>query len=179
MKAPLLTTLFGPVRRVLADGGKLMERRTTKDGKPFRIGAPDFSIACLRHADGTLSRLTTNFYIAGPNTRVREGLEVHGDAGSLILESTSSPNCAVRLGAFGAEMRNVPLVRPGPQGVEWARPLDDLGAALRERRRPRCTGEHAAHVLDICKSIEKSIARGRAIALTSTFVRPAPMPWAA
>jgi predicted dehydrogenase len=163
---------------VLADGGKLMERRKTKDGKPFRIGAPDFAIVCMRHADGTLSRLTVNFYVAGPNTRVREGLEVHGDTGSIVLHSTSQPNSPLTAGAFGAQMTDVPLVRTPPERVEWARPVDDMAEAIRARRRPRCTGEHAAHVLDICRSIEKAIDTGRAVALRSDFPKPKPMDWA-
>jgi predicted dehydrogenase len=174
----ILTAIFGPVQRVLADGGRLMERRKTKDGKPFRIGAPDFAVACLRHADGTLSRLTVNFYVAGNNTRVREGMEVHGDAGSIVLDSWTHPASTVRAGAFGQELANVPLVRPGPDHVEWARPVDDLADALRTKRRHRCTGDHAAHVLDVCRAIEKATDAGRAIALRSTFPRPAPMPWA-
>jgi len=59
----VLTTIFGPARRATAYGTVLHPDRVTKEGVPFHINTPDFVVAAVELANGTVARLTTNFYV--------------------------------------------------------------------------------------------------------------------
>ncbi|MBM4048169.1 MAG: Gfo/Idh/MocA family oxidoreductase [Planctomycetes bacterium] len=173
----LLTAWFGPVRRVAAGGKVVMPARTTKDGKPFTVSTPDWQSAVLEFESGPVARVTASFYVGAP-TRTREGLEVHGDAGSLILDSWTAFNAPVRVGKFGQEARRVQLVREPFRGVEFGRGVVELAAALRENRPHRNGAEHAAHVVEVMQAILTSVKAGRAVKVKSSFPAPAPMTWA-
>src|SRR5215203_1199582 len=81
----LVTTFFGPARKVTAYGKVLYPDRVTKEGVPFHIDTPDWVVAAVELANGTVVRLTTNFYVG--NHSKQKGLEFHGDLGSLYMSS--------------------------------------------------------------------------------------------
>ncbi|OGV73012.1 MAG: oxidoreductase [Lentisphaerae bacterium RIFOXYB12_FULL_65_16] len=173
----LLTAWFGPVRRVTAGGKVVMPERTTKDGKPFTVQTPDWQAAVLEFESGLVARVTASFYVGNPS-RTQQGLEVHGDAGSLILDTWTGFESPVRVGTFGKEARPVPLVREPYRGVEFGRGVVELAAALREKRPHRNGAEHAAHVVEVMQAILAAVKTGRAVRVRSSFPAPAPMPWA-
>jgi hypothetical protein len=97
-------------------------------------------------------------------------LETWHDFDSRLLLSTTGD---------GADYAELPLLRPGYQGVEWSRAVVDLAAAVEEGRPPRASGEHAAHVVEILDAIATSSRDGGPIEVRSSFTRPEPLPWAA
>lgn len=171
----LLTTFFGPARRVQAYGKVLCPDRLTKDGQPFHVETPDCVLAVIELEDGPITRLSANFYVR--DTRQR-GLEFHGDEGSAHLGCFQGFNAGVAFGKYGEGLTDVPLIKEAHPGIEWGRGIRDLATAIREGRPHRATGAQAAHVVEILNGAMESIREGRPISIASDFPRPTPMEWA-
>ena len=171
-----MTALFGPVRQVQSYGRVIYPDRVTKRGEPFTVTTPDFAVTMLEFADGTLGRLTTNFYVL--NKASQQGMEFHGDAGSLTLSSWHEANGVLRFAEFAKEYETVQPVKEPFPGVRWGLNVAEIADALAEGRPHRSTGEHAAHVTEILTAAAESMQTHRPVALQSTFTPPAPLDWA-
>ncbi len=171
----LVTSFLAPVRRVTAYGKVLHPDRVTQEGVPFHIDTPDWVVAAVELADGTVVRLTTNFYVGGHGKQ--KGLEFHGDKGSLYLSSFQDFNAEVQMAEYGKAYAPVPYVRPPFEGIDWGRSVAELADAIAEHRPQRATGAQAAHVVEVCCAIAESLAVGRPVEVTSTFTPPWPMAW--
>jgi predicted dehydrogenase len=158
----IITAILGPVRRVQAYAATLEPDRVRKDGRPFRLESPDFVVAALELADGTVARLTATFYVPASKQR---GLEFHGDDGSLYMPTW---------GEFDSRLE---LQEPYP-GIDWSRALTDVAEAIAEGRRHRTSGEHAAHVVEVLEAVQTSLAEGGAVEVSSEFLQPLPLDWA-
>jgi len=166
----------GPMRKVTATGRILMPERKTKEGKPFTVSTPDYVTAIIEFESGMIARLTANFYALASK---QSGMEFHGSTGSLYLGSTFIFNSAVELALPGEGYKPVPLVRPGFNGVEFARGVEDLVDAVANKRPHRCSAGMAAHVVEVIQAIHTSVAKGRSVAVKSRFEQPDKMPWSA
>jgi predicted dehydrogenase len=173
----LITALFGPAERLTAFAKTLKPNRVTKDGVPFTIQAPDFYVVHLEFPDGVLVRLTANFYV-GASTHQAEGIEFHGDVGSLHLQSWFMANSSLSYAEFQQAYVPVELAQEAKVGLDWARGLQDFTDAIVENRASRVTGEHAAHVVEILEATNQSAKTGQTIELHSRFTPPEPMDWA-
>ena len=171
----LLTTIFGPARRALGYGRVLHPDRVTKEGVPFHIDTPDFMMAAVELANGTLVRLTTNFYV-GHHTK-QKGIEFHGDLGSLYIDSWQNFHAKVEWSEFGKSFEPIPYVKEPYQGTEWGRAVVEMHDAIREDRPQRATGAQAAHVVEILEAITRSSQQGGPVEITSDFTPPTPMEW--
>lgn len=172
----ILTAMFGPAQQVAACGRVVFPERTAKDGTLFEVSTPDFIVTMLEMSSGTLVRLTTNFYVGHHNKQT--GIEFHGDLGSVYLQSWHSFDSAVEFAEFGGEYHDVPLLREPYPGTPWGRGVLELARALLEDRPHRFNGDHAAHITEILNAAAASLNTQRPVALTSTFIPPAPMEWA-
>ena len=168
----LLTALFGPAKRLSAFATTLSPDRVTKDGTPFTIEAPDFYVINLEFADGPLVRLTTNFYVSS-STLQGEGIEFHGDVGSLHLHSWFSADTALEYADFGQSYAPVAPVAKAASYIDWARGLADFAQGIRTGGVSRVTGDHAAHVVEILEATNTSVRTGQRVELTSSFTPPA------
>lgn len=173
----LLTALFGPARRLTAFATTLYPHRVTKEGEPFTIPAPDFYVVNLEFDPGPLVRLTANFYVSS-RTLQGEGIEFHGDRGSLRLHSWFGANSPLEYADFNQSYQPVPTLRATEVGIDWARGLVDYAQALQTGRPSRVTGEHAAHVVEILEATNQSARTHQPVELTSSFIPPAAMEWA-
>jgi predicted dehydrogenase len=171
----VLTAMFGPARRVVAYGTTVAPDRVARDGSTFRLETPDLVVAVLELADGVVARLTASFYVRPGKQR---GIEFHGDDGSLFLASWGEFDSRLQLAADGENYEPVPLVREPYAGIDWGRALVELRDAAAAGRRPRASGEHAAHVVEIVCAIEAAIESGAPVDVRSDFPRPEPMEWA-
>ncbi|MBE2212582.1 MAG: Gfo/Idh/MocA family oxidoreductase [Opitutaceae bacterium] len=171
-----LTTFFGPVRRVSSRGAVLLKDRRTKDGVSFTPPTPDYTVSTLEFDHGVQCRLTCNFYV-GWHTN-QKGMEIHGDLGSLAVDTIYAFDSVVQHAEFGGAWRPLPLVRPPFPGCEFARGVIELADALHEGRPHRTTGRQAAHVVDVMASILESIRTEQVIEVRSSFPPPAPCAWA-
>jgi predicted dehydrogenase len=172
----ILTAMFGPARKVSAYGRVIHPNRVTYEGSPFHIETPDFIVAALELENGTLVRLTTNFYV-GRQTR-QHGIEFHGDLGSLHLSSWQRFDATVAFAEYGDEFTPLPLVKEPYEGTEWGRAALDMAQAIEQGRPHRATGEQAAHVVEILCAIATAVETGRVEKVTSSFESPALMDWA-
>lgn len=172
----LLTALFGPARRVMAYGTTLYPDRVTKTGTPFHISAPDWVLVMVELANGTVARLTTNFYV-GQHSK-QAGVEFHGDRGSLYLSSWQNFNAQVEFAPFGKQYEAIPYVKEPTRGTPWGRGVAEMAEAMIADRPHRATGEHAAHVVDILCSASESMQRNAPVEVRSMMTPPAPMEWA-
>lgn len=180
----LVTTFFGPTRRVSAYGAVVHPDRVTKEGLPFHITTPDWVVAAVELANGTVVRLTTNFYV-GHHSKQR-GLEFHGDLASLYLGSFQNFDDVVEIAPYGGRYEPVALLREGYRlqigdrstATEWGRAVVEMADAIAANRPQRATGAQAAHVVEICEAISVSLRQGGPVAVTSSFESPAPMEWA-
>ena len=174
----LVTAMLGPAHAVRAWGWELMSERATLDGGTFRIGSPDLIVGAIELAEGPVVRLTASFYVGRP-TRQTGTLEFHGDDASLLLGNFQEFDASVEMAPYGGTLRPRSLVRPGYRGTAWARGVAEMATAIAEGRPHRASAEQAAHVVDILAASAESIAGdGRAVPITSTFARPALLPWA-
>jgi predicted dehydrogenase len=173
----LVTTFLAPARRVTAFGKVLHPDRVTKEGVNFHIDTPDWVVAAVELADGTVVRLTTNFYV-GHHGKQR-GLEFHGDLGSLWIGSFQDFHAPVEFSEFGKKYEPLPYVREPFQGIEWGRAVAEIHEALSQGRPQRSTGAQAAHVVEICCAIVESYQTGKPVEVTSSFPAPWPMEWGA
>lgn len=172
----ILTGIFGPARQVLGYGRVLYPDRVTNEGVPFTVDTPDFVVAAIELGDGTLVRLTTNFYVGHHGKQ--SGIELHGDLGSLHISSWQDFNAAVQFAEYGKQYEPVPYVREPYQGIEWGRAVWDMGDALKHNRPHRSTGEQAAHVVETLCAITESMNTSKPVEVHSDFTPPAPMDWA-
>lgn len=172
----MLTTFFGPVRRVTAFGKVIHPDRVTKEGEPFHIEVPDFNMAALEFENGTLARLTANFYAKG--SKQGGSLEFHGDDARLHMGNFQSFNAPVEFGVYGEDYEPVPHLREPYDGIEFGRGIEDLAAAILEGRPHRASAAHAAHVVEIVCGIQESVKTGQAVDIASDFTPPTPMDWA-
>lgn len=171
----LVTTFLAPVRRVLAYGKVVYPERLTKQGTPFHVDTPDWVVAAVELADGTVVRLTTNFYVSQHGKQ--KGLEFHGGLGSLYLGSFQDFDADVEVAEYGKPYAAAPLVRPGFEGVDWGRAVAEIAEAIAEDRPQRATGAQAAHVVEVCEAISRSLQTGQAVEVKSSFAPPWPMAW--
>lgn len=172
----LLTTIFGPARRVTAYGKLLQPQRVRKDGRPYHITTADFMVLMVEFESGPLLRLTANFYVS---QRTQEAsVAFHGDAGSLRLGHWFMYDAPVAFAPFGEAYEPLSLLRPATPGVEWQRGIVDMVQAIEEGRPQRVTGEQAAHVVEIMCAATISINSQSPVAIRSRFDPPAPMAWA-
>ena len=172
----LLTALFGPARRVLAYGKTLYPDRVTKHGVPFHISTPDWVLVLVELANGTVARLTTNFYVGHHSKQA--GIEFHGDRGSLYLSSWQNFNAAVEYAEFGKQYEAVPYLKEPAHGTPWGRGAAEMAEAMLVDRPHRATGEHAAHVVDILCAATESMQRSAPVEVRSNMTPPALMEWA-
>ena len=168
----ILTAMFGPARSVTAYGRVVLPDRATGAGERFTVETPDFAVAAIELETGPLIRLTTSFYV-GQHSKQR-GIEFHGDAGSLFLESWQEFDARVEIAEFGGSYEPMPPLRPAFRGTDWGRALAELGDAVATGRPHRPAAGHAAHVVEILDAITTSMAESRTVPVTSTFVPPAP-----
>ncbi|MBC8010988.1 MAG: Gfo/Idh/MocA family oxidoreductase [Burkholderiales bacterium] len=170
----LLTAFLGPVRSVQAFQRLLSAERTTQDGKPFTITKPEFVVAVLDFADGTVARLSGNFY----NNASKQGasIEFHGDTGSLVLGSSFMFNASVERCDYGKPLAAVPPAKPVFDGIEFGLGVRELAQAIAENRPHRASAAQAAHVIEIMESIDRSAAaNGAPQSVVSDFPIPAPL----
>lgn len=172
----ILTTIFGPARRVTSFGTLLYPDRVTREGVPFHIDTPDFVMAAIEFANGAVARLTTNFYVGHQSKQ--KGIEFHGDRGSLYLSDWQNFDADVEFAEFNGQYQPVPPVKEPHKGPEWCRGLLDMADAIAEQRPQRITGEQAAHVVEVLCAIKAAYEQGEPVEVTSAFAQPAPMDWA-
>jgi len=170
-----LVVLMGPVRRVSGMTRAARPTRTVGSG-PLKGSVIDVEVPT--HVTGTLE-FESNAIATIIQTWDVQGsalplMEIYGTRGTLSVPDPSDFGGTVRLlDGGGKAWRERPLTHQvGGRSLGVA----DMAYAIRSGRPHRASGELAAHVLDTMHAFERSSDAGRAIELTTTCERPAPLP---
>jgi predicted dehydrogenase len=173
----VLTSIIGPVRAVRGSAKITLPQRIVGSGpdkgKAFTATTPDHVNGLLEFANGAIGRLSTSFVVG---KSIHTGVEITGTLGTLRLDSPVDFDARVSFCPAGEnEWKILPPVARPFRGVEWSRGVLDIADAIRNDRRPRCTGQQASHILDICLGILEASERGGDVRMTTTFELPAPI----
>jgi predicted dehydrogenase len=184
----VITGALGPVKRVSAFSGVAVRERVARygvaKGKRVDVGVADNTHMLLDFGDAVFASIDATYCVLssqGPR------MEFYGPVGVMNLASTvDDPPISVFRAEEDTELRGwlvpekVYRGRVNPPRERVPRPEYGLvnGVAhlvdhLIGRARLLLTAEHARHVLEVLLAVEESADRGKAIDLTTTFVRPA------
>ncbi|GAB7189571.1 Gfo/Idh/MocA family oxidoreductase [Kineococcus sp. NUM-3379] len=169
-----LVTLLGPVTSVLGAASHTRPTRTIGQGPragetiPVRTGTHVTGV--LTHACGALTTLLMSFDAVRTKAA---SIEVHGESGSLTVPDPNYFDGDVELFELGAA--DWRTLEPSAGYREGGRGIGLLDLAAAPGAPVRAGGELAYHVLDVMECLLRSAQEGRALPVTSTCERPAPV----
>ena len=102
-------------------------------------------------------------------------LEIHGDAGSLIVPDPNRFDGEVKLRTLGSEGWEVLPVSAGYVDSARGFGLHDI-AVTPSGTEPRAGGQLAFHVLEVMESVLESAALGQSVKIASRCERPEAVP---
>ncbi len=172
-----LISMLGPIRRVSGSARVTFPERTITSqpyyGRKITVNTPTHISGVMDFASGVVGTITTSFDVWANNAPL---LEIYGTEGTLSLPDPNSFGGPVRLwNVKTGKWHEVPLdygYTENARGLGVA----DMANALRSGRPHRASGEMAYHVLDAMQAFFDASNEGRAVELTSTCSRPAPLP---
>ncbi|MEU5646568.1 Gfo/Idh/MocA family protein [Streptomyces milbemycinicus] len=169
-----LVHLLGPVVKVTGASSRPRAQRTIgsgpRAGHTFPVEVDTHITGVLEHANGALSTLVMSFDIHAARL---PRIEVHGTDASLSLPDPNGFDGAVEIHR-GDGWETLPVSAGYPDAGRGVG-LADLADALSAGRPHRASAELAAHVLDIMLTLTDAAAQDRALQVTSSCERPAPV----
>lgn len=169
-----LVHLLGPVVKVTGASSRPRAERTIgsgpRAGQTFPVEVDTHITGVLEHADGALTTLVMSFDVRAARL---PRIEVHGTAASLSVPDPNNFDGPVEIHR-GDGWETLP-VSAGYRGAGRGAGLADLAEALHSGRPHRASAELAAHVLDVMLTLMDAADEGRALPVTTTCERPAPV----
>jgi predicted dehydrogenase len=186
-----LAAFFGPAERVVAYSDVLVPDK----GTPARIEnmSPDFSVGIIKFRSGPVARITNSILAPRDHSVTfigEEGVISIKDSwfydDEVVIQRSLDPVTPLE---YLSQPESLPLVQ-GPQrrsryfyqgeghDMDFARGVDELVCALREKRPPRLGGEFALHVLEITQALHEGSPEGLSHKIRTSFDSIEPMPWA-
>ncbi len=172
-----LVALMGPVRRVSGATRISFPQRTISSqpfaGQVIDVEVPTHVSGLLDFANGAIGTVIMSFDVWSSTL---PWLEIYGSEGTLRLPDPNTFGGPVLYQrGRDAEWINVPLAFPYAENSRGLG-VADMAHALRSGRPHRASGELAQHVLDIMQALGDASDGGRHVTLSTTCVRPAPLP---
>lgn len=170
-----LVTLLGPVASVIGAASHTRDARTIgsgpREGEVVPVAVDTHVTGVLRHESGALSTLVMSFDSVATKAA---NIEVHGQAGSLVVPDPNHFDGDVLLHRLDGEWETLPP-SAGYRDAGRGYGLADLAAAP-PGVPARADGDLAYHVLDVMTSLLASAGGGTAVTVASTCERPAAVP---
>lgn len=183
-----LPAFFGPAVSVTAFSSEQIPDKET--AQALTQHAPDFSVACVKFANGMVARLTCSIIAKHDHT-----LRVFGREGSLHIDDTwqyRSPVYQRRLINIRRKMivsplkQQIPLLgyaQPriktrGSQTMDFARGVAELAESITQQRPSRLSPRYSLHVTELALAIHHAGADGLCYRMQSSFDPIDPMEWA-
>ncbi|TWU57882.1 Gfo/Idh/MocA family protein [Rubripirellula reticaptiva] len=190
-----LVAFFGSVKSMTTFPAVLIADK----GTPVDIQTPDFTVVCLRFADGVVARLTCS--IVAPHDHQ---MRVIGDAGTLSVEDCWYYDSPVHLEPFsnlsmrrrkipfmtrikGVHPRKISFVRnpkmphryrTGGHKMDFARGIAEMADAVTEGRDSRLSADFSLHINEIVLKIQTPPGGNTTQELTTSAGEFKPMSWA-
>lgn len=182
-----LAGFFGPAVDVAAFASVQIPDKA--EDVPARQMAPDFSVACIRFANGVVARLTCSLIASHDHL-----LRIFGDKGILWTDDTWLYRSPVYLRKFitirrrmmlNPVKRRVPLMgthlpKPkyrGASNMDFCRGIAEMADAVQQKRSCRLSGRFSLHVNELALAIHNA-QDGKPYTMTTSFDPVQPMPWA-
>jgi predicted dehydrogenase len=170
-----LVQLFGPIRRVTADGGRARDVREIgagpRKGTEFEVTVSTTISALIQFERGGSAQLMLSFDSGLKRTGF---IEVSGALGTAVLPDPNRFDGATVLHLVG-EKDPIELRVHGHESTRGTGTLE-LARAIRAGVPERASGELAYHVLDAMLAIEESLTQGHSIDVESTPEIPSALP---
>lgn len=183
-----LPAFFGPAVSVTAFSSEQILNKET--AQALTQHAPDFSVACVKFANGMVARLTCSII-----AKHDHALRVFGREGTLHIDDTwqyRSPVYQRRMINIRRKMivsplkQQIPLLgqaRPciktrGSQTMDFARGVAELAESITQQRLSRLSPRYSLHVTELALAIHNAGADGLCYQVQSTFAPIEPMEWA-
>ncbi|MFI2364584.1 Gfo/Idh/MocA family protein [Promicromonospora sp. NPDC019610] len=170
-----LVTLLGPVESVVGAASHTRATRTIgsgpRAGETVPVDVDTHVTGVLRHVSGALSTLVMSFDSVA--TRA-SNIEVHGQAGSLVVPDPNQFDGDVELHELGGSWQTLP---PSAGYRDAGRGYGVADLATTPAGVPaRADGELAYHVLEIMTALLAAADSGTTVAVESRCERPAAVP---
>ena len=170
-----LVFLLGSVRRVTSVARASFPERLIRGGPlagtRIPVSTPTNVAGALDFTGGAVGLLLASFDVVASEL---PWLEIHGSEGTLILPDPGEYGGTVRFSGRG-DTEWVELYRAPVHGDDRGIGAAEMAEAMRADRPHRASGELGRHVVDVLSSLLEASEAGRAIDLTTTCDRPAPM----
>lgn len=179
-----LLQLIGPAQKVTAMASIGLPERTithkNKDGGPgpffgqkITVETPDHVTGNILFENGCVATVITSLAVHGPNHT--SPITIFGSEGSLQV---SDPNCFDNpIALFNTETKKYePVEFTHATGYGRSVGLADMAKAIQTNRRHRGNETLIYNVQDIMQAFLESAEQDKAIAITTPFERPAPLP---
>ena len=181
-----LVQFLGPVKRVVAMGGRPFATRTVTSepnpGAVIDVNVDTSVRAILEFQQGAQVSFTASWDVWAHE---HNHMELYGTTGSVYVPDPNRFGDSVRVSNGEAESQLAPLKVLGTANFEDSSGdmianyrgvgLADMVAAIHEGRPHRCSGEMALHVLDILTSIVRSAEEAEFVTPITQCERPAPL----
>ena len=176
----LLTTMFGPVRRIRgASAERLIPQRTLavgpRQGSTITLSSPDHVTALLEFEGGLAGRLTASFAVTAPWL---PRVELYGTEGVLSLPERGGRGQEGGPRFWSGKTREWETLPAGggraPVGGH-ARGLYDLYRAVRFGEPLHYTAEQGRHIVDVCLSALEAASEGQPVEVAAGYEVPPPL----
>jgi predicted dehydrogenase len=171
-----LVTLLGPVASVIGAASHTRSSRTIstgpRAGETIPVSTDTHVTGVLAHESGALSTLVMSFDAVATQSA---NLEIHGDAGSLVVPDPNRFDGDVKLRTLAGDGWEVLPVSAGYVDSARGFGLHDLAVAP-DGTEPRAGGQLAFHVLEVMESVLESAALGHSVKVAGRCRRPEAVP---
>jgi len=173
-----LVNLLGPVRAVSGiTRASFPQRLITSQplaGKKIKVEVPTHYSGTIDFANGALVTVMMSFDTY-PIPK-QPSIVLYGSEGTMVVPDPNTFTGPVLVNRGPElEFNPVPLTH-SDQRLRGTGVADLAYSLLRRKRRHRCSGELAHHVIEVMSAFEKSSRLGRHVRLASTVARPAALP---
>lgn len=175
----IVTTLFGPAKRVGCMAKVTTPRRTVRsgafDGREIDAAKlPDQYLITLDFGEGKMALVDSGF---SEKASKAPQLEIFGDRGTIAFTKPYMQNPVPEVYLDSPElgirgwMEPMPGAHPPAKLLSQCCCLRDLIESIETGRPPRLSPEHARHVLEIMCAVPAAAEEGRLVELHTTFER--------
>lgn len=182
-----LLNLLGPVKRLTGAATIAIPQRTIthknretgapgpKFGKTITVETPDHICGTLEFENGCLGTIITSFATRFADYQGKQPITIFGAEGTMRVPDPNGFDGVVSIRKNDdAEWKEMP--HAFVKGYGRAVGLADMAHAIRSGRPHRANGDQAFAVLDLMQGFLDSSQKGTALAPTTKYTKPAPMP---
>jgi predicted dehydrogenase len=166
---------LGPVAELSATARMTWSERIiprgANAGRRIKVEVPTTVVTQLRFVDGAAVSLTVSFDVW---KHAHTPIKLYGEQGTILGHDPNQFGGKVRWSQQDGEWQMATERRPyttNSRGIG----LLDMALAIEQGRPHRCNQAFALHVLEVMDKSLESAAQGRALALSTTCERPAPL----